>query len=153
MTFDQITLPNGAGLGDDDMTGTDMDRMTMAVDIEKNRSYYAGLTEDDVCQCAYCRNFCARVRTAYPDLMEYLATLGIDIAKPLRLSFGPRNEAGIVNYYECQYTAFGSASDDFQHSVGDVTIGKALYHPDTGVTGEHFVLHAGSGLLEYDGEE
>ena len=35
MTFDQITLPNGAGLGDDDMTGTDMDRMTMAVDIEK----------------------------------------------------------------------------------------------------------------------
>lgn len=125
----------------------------MAVDIEKNRRYYAGLTEDDVCQCAYCRNYRARVCEAYPALTEYLASLGIDILQPLRLSFGPRDAAGIVNYYDCVYTAFGSAPDDFQHSVGDVAIGKALYHPDTGVTGEHFVLRAGCILLKYDGEE
>ena len=40
----------------------------MRTDIEKTRAYYRALGPENICDCAYCRNYCARVKAAYPEV-------------------------------------------------------------------------------------
>lgn len=40
----------------------------MRPDIEKTRTYYRALGPENICDCAYCRNYCARVKAAYPEV-------------------------------------------------------------------------------------
>lgn len=40
----------------------------MRPDIEKTRAYYRALGPENICDCAYCRNYCARVKAAYPEV-------------------------------------------------------------------------------------
>ena len=30
----------------------------------------------NICDCAYCRNYCTKVRAAYPEVARYLDSLG-----------------------------------------------------------------------------
>lgn len=48
----------------------------MRLDIEKTRAYYRNLGPENICSCDYCRNYCARVKAAYPEVALYLAALG-----------------------------------------------------------------------------
>ena len=43
----------------------------MRPDIEKTRAYYRALGPENICDCAYCRNYCAKVRAAYPEVARY----------------------------------------------------------------------------------
>ena len=54
----------------------------MKADIEKTRNYYRNLGPESICDCAYCQNYCARVKTAYSEVARYLDSLGVDIEKP-----------------------------------------------------------------------
>ena len=48
------------------------------MDFEGTKQYYERLTEEDLCQCEYCRTYVRAVRTALPRLAVYLERLGVD---------------------------------------------------------------------------
>ena len=52
------------------------------MDVRKTKHYYDVSAGDYVCTCEYCRNYVKEIRHAYPELSEYLETMGIDIEKP-----------------------------------------------------------------------
>ena len=56
------------------------------VDAEKTRQYYQAMGPGKLCSCNDCKNYCARVKAAYPAAAEYLAGLGVEIEKPLETS-------------------------------------------------------------------
>ena len=56
------------------------------VDAEKTRQYYQAMGPGEPCSCNNCKNYCARVKAAYPAAAEYLAGLGVEIEKPLETS-------------------------------------------------------------------
>jgi hypothetical protein len=51
------------------------------MDIKKTRSYYENKMRDNVCQCDYCQNFIDEVKGAYPEIAEYLSSLGVNRAE------------------------------------------------------------------------
>ena len=112
----------------------------MRPDIEKTRAYYRALGPENICDCAYCRNYCARVKAAYPEVARYLDSLGVDIEKPFEIFLPEPMADGALEYPICQYIIFGSCPEDFTHRIGDVTFGRSDCHPNTGIDEEHFVL-------------
>ena len=42
------------------------------MNVERTRWYYNQLTEADICDCLYCRNYVREIRAAYPALAAYL---------------------------------------------------------------------------------
>ena len=77
----------------------------MQPDIEKTRAYYRDLGPENICSCDYCRNYCARVKAAYPEVARYLDSLGVDIEKPFETSPLEPDENGYLEYCVCQYVA------------------------------------------------
>lgn len=80
----------------------------MRPDIEKTRAYYRALGPEDICDCAYCRNYCAKVRAAYPEVARYLDSLGVDIEKPFEASPLEPDGKGDLEYCVCQYVVLGT---------------------------------------------
>lgn len=112
----------------------------MKPNIEKTRAYYRALGPENICDCAYCRNYCARVKAAYPEVARYLDSLGVDIEKPFELFLPePDGDRGL-EYPVCQYIVFGTCPEDFTHRIGEVSFGRSDCHPSTKVEEEHFVL-------------
>ncbi len=112
----------------------------MKVDIEKTRAYYNSIAQETLCDCAYCKNYYAMVKAAYPEVAAYLASFGIDIEKPHEISPLEPDENAMLEYCCCQYIVFGSCSDAYSHRIGEVEFGKGTSYPNTGITEEHFVL-------------
>ena len=50
----------------------------MKPDLEKTRAYYHNFSSENICDCDYCQNYCARVKAAYPEVARYLDSLGVD---------------------------------------------------------------------------
>ena len=86
------------------------------------------------------KNYCARVKAAYPAAAEYLAGLGVEIEKPLETSPLEPGADGMMEYRACQYVVLGSCEENYRHTVGGVEVCKARFYPETGVKEEHFVL-------------
>lgn len=110
---------------------------TKSIGTKDNRSGYG---RENMCGCAYCRNYCARIKAAYPEVARYLASLGVDIEKPFGVSPLEPDEDGYLEYCICQYIVFGTCSEDYSHQIGDVTFGRSDCHPSTKIKEEHFVL-------------
>ena len=75
----------------------------MKADIEKTRAYYRNLGPESICNCDYCRNYCAKVKAAYPEVARYLDSLGVDIEKPFEAMPLEPDENGYLEYCVCQY--------------------------------------------------
>lgn len=112
----------------------------MRPDREKTRAYYHNLGPEDICRCDYCRNYCARVKEAYPEVALYLASLGVEIEKPFELLLPEPYGDGCLEYPICQYIVFGICPEDYSHQIGDVTFGRSACHPSTKIDEEHFVM-------------
>ena len=56
----------------------------MKPDIEKTRAYYHNLGPENICDCAYCQNYCARVKAAYPEVARYLAEVDREAGYQIR---------------------------------------------------------------------
>lgn len=110
------------------------------VDAEKTRQYYQAMGPGEPCSCNNCKNYCARVKAAYPAAAEYLAGLGVEIEKPLETSPLEPGADGMMEYRACQYVVLGSCEENYRHTVGGVEVCKARFYPETGVKEEHFAL-------------
>ena len=121
------------------------------MDIEKTRQYYDQLTEKDICDCAYCRNYVKEIRSAYTDLADYLDELGVDVEKPFEtIPIWPEN--GIMFYSGVQYVVMGSADDFRETSIGDVRVFIADSHPMTDIKEDHFVIEISPIYLKWNGD-
>lgn len=112
----------------------------MSVDVKKTEKYYNSITNNSLCDCNYCKNYYLQIKSAYPLVENYLATIGVDIEKPFELSPLEPDLNGILEYCSCQYIVFGSCQTAYLCTVGDVEIRVATSYPSTGIEEEHFVL-------------
>lgn len=112
----------------------------MNVDIVKTREYYHSITETSLCDCAYCCNYRLQVKSVFPEVAEYLYSLGIDIEKPFETSPLEPNEKGMLKYCCCQYIVFGNCKPEYRYRIGNVECRIATSYPSTGIKQEHFVI-------------
>lgn len=105
--------------------------------IEKTRDFYK--TYDDLCDCAYCRNYIREVKKSYPDLVAYLDKIGIDIEKPFETIPG-EPESGLIEYFGVQYLVIGDKKDFSKSNLGEVTIDLAESFPDPNIYGDYYVI-------------
>lgn len=113
-------------------------RQILRIDTDKTRQYYADEDTAEYCQCAPCVNYRTRIASAYPEIAAFLDTLGIDIAKPFKVTcLKPVHD--VLTYDGCQYVAFGNGDYAWRKDFGDVEIIPGLYFPDPGVD-EPFVV-------------
>lgn len=120
------------------------------MDIVKTKQYYNQLTEQDICDCAYCRNYIKGIRFAYSDLADYFDELGVNIEKPFEAISG-EPENGIMFYCGVQYVVMGKADDFMETSVGDVKVFITDSHPETEIKEDHFVIEASPIYLKWNG--
>ncbi len=122
------------------------------MDIEKTRKYYDQLTDDDICSCAYCRNYVREIKASYPDLADYLDKMGADIEKPFEaIPVGPAD--GIMFYSGVQYVVMGSADDFRETSIGDARVSVTDSHPMTDIKEDHFVIEISPVYLKWNEEQ
>ena len=112
----------------------------LSVDIKKTKQYYDSLKQDVLCDCKYCKNYCQQVKTKFPEIAAYLASLGVDIEKPFETNPLEPDKNGILEYCSCQYIVFGNYSDTYNHRIGGVTFRIASSYPSTNLEEKHFVL-------------
>ena len=90
-------------------------------DPEKTREYYR---TNEICDCADCLLFRHTVRDLYPELTEYLARFGIDIARPDET--GPIDLEDGILYSFAGYTVCGSAPEGADEEISIAADGKTL---------------------------
>lgn len=110
------------------------------IDVAKTRAYYERLTTGDLCQCAYCRNYCNEIKSAYPLVADFLSAVGVDIEKPFETMPLEPDEMGNILYAGVQYIVFGTDAGFAESTIGDVSVGIASSHPSTDITDPHFVI-------------
>ena len=115
------------------------------MDIEATRSYYAGITREDICKCDYCRNFMDEVKAAYPAAAEYLSLIGVDIGLPYEVMLPIENDDGTMDYYSVDYFVCGEPDGFEDTKIGDITVQttEAYPRPDN-YEGSYFVITLGT---------
>ena len=120
----------------------------MEIDILKTERYYKTLADEDLCSCAYCRNYYREIKAAYPVLSEYLKELGIDIEKPFEaMPLEPYE--GKIEYSGVQYIVMGDPASFQETDVAGVHIAIADSHPMTDLSEEHFVIEISPIILKW----
>ena len=114
------------------------------MDIEKTKEYYSNLKREDTCDCDYCQNYIDEIKLAYPDVSEYLSTLGVDIERPFEVLFPLDPVNGYMDYYGVEYLIAGDSGGFEETQIGDITICKTDAHPAAVYEGEYFVIIAGT---------
>ena len=117
------------------------------MNIEKTREYYRHLTNDDLCQCDYCKNYVKEIKAAYPEVAKYLDSIGIDIEKPFETI--PIEIEDMIEYAAVQYIILGSSEGFQPYCVGDVGVDIAINHPSSNISDEHFVIEIFPVYLKY----
>lgn len=110
------------------------------MDIRRTESYDEQIGNRDVCNCASCQNDVQEIKAAYPDIADYLFSLGIDIEKPFETMPLEPDETGQLEYLSVQYLVWGEPDDFVKTLVGSVTVDVAGAHPSTQINEAHFVL-------------
>ena len=55
----------------------------MEIDVQKTYEYYQ--LDIEVCTCHGCQNYIQSVAKSYPELVDYLNSIGVDYKKPLNI--------------------------------------------------------------------
>lgn len=108
--------------------------------IKETKQYYDSLTAEDLCNCAYCRNYICEIRNAYPKVAEYLLALGVDIEKPFETIPLEPDETGGIEYLSSQYIVIGNTDGFIKTVIDTVTVDITDSHPLTNIDKPHFVI-------------
>ena len=112
----------------------------MKIDVSATKEYYNSIIDSLLCNCGYCLNYRIQVKSAFPEVAEYLSSMGIDIEKPFDTSPLDSDENGFLEYCCCQYIVFGNSKPDYHYKIGDVEFRIATSYPSTGIEQEHFLI-------------
>lgn len=108
--------------------------------IKETKQYYDSLAAEDLCNCAYCRNYIREIRNAYPKVAEYLLALGVDIEKPFETIPLEPDETGGIEYLSSQYIVIGNTDGFIKTVIDTVTVDITDSHPLTNIDKPHFVI-------------
>lgn len=108
--------------------------------IKETKQYYDSLTAEDLCNCAYCRNYIREIRNAYPKVAEYLLALGVDIEKPFETIPLEPDETGGIEYLSSQYIVIGNTDGFIKTVIDTVTVDITDSHPLINIDKPHFVI-------------
>lgn len=114
------------------------------MNIEETKKYYDNIKREDLCQCVYCQNLADEIKTAYPEVSDYLMTLGIDIEKPFEVFLPSEPAGGYMDYYGVQYLIAGDSTGFIETKIGDIEIYITDCHPSATHNGDYFVMQAGT---------
>lgn len=114
--------------------------------IEKTRDFYKNY--DDLCDCAYCRNYIREIKKSYPDLVAFLDKIGVDVEKPFETMPGEL-ENNFIEYFGVQYLVIGDKKDFSKSNLGEVTIDLAKSFPDPGLDCNYYVIEVGPIKLKW----
>ena len=81
------------------------------MDIEKTKAYYAKIRREDICSCIYCQNLIDEISREYPDVAEYLLSLGVNIERPFEVFIPSDPVNGYMDYPIVQYLIAGVPGD------------------------------------------
>lgn len=123
------------------------------MDVQRTVDYYADLTAGDLCQCATCRNYMLRIKAAYPEVAQYLQTMGVDIEKPFEAMPLPPCPDGTIEYMAVQYIVMGTDAGFEKTAVGGVNIEMAESYPFTDIAEDHFVIELAPITLKWGSPE
>ena len=110
------------------------------LDIKGTKSYYEQISNRVLCDCSYCQNYIREIKATYPEIAEYLFSLGIDIEKPFETMPLEPDEAGYIEYISAQYIVCGEPDDFVKTVIGSVNVDVADTHPSTQIKEAHFVI-------------
>ena len=116
------------------------------MNVEKTRQFYKDY--DDLCDCAYCKNYINEIKNTYPELDAYLDKLGIDIEKPWETLPG-EVIGGMIEYLGAQYILIGNKSDFNKAKLGELTIDLAKSFPDPGLACEYYLIEVSPIKLQW----
>lgn len=116
------------------------------MNIEKTRDYYK--TYDDLCDCAYCRNYIREIKKSYPDLVAFLDKIGVDVEKPFETMPG-EPENNFIEYFGVQYLVMGDKIDFSKTKLGEIAIDLAKSFPDPGLDCKYYVIEVGPIKLKW----
>lgn len=111
----------------------------MKVNVEATRKYYQS-GKSRVCDCGECKSYLGEIKGAYPSIVKYLGTLGVDVAQPLELCTTGEDMGTFIEFISCEYVVLGSCEDDFRKTIDGVAFSVSESHPETGVEETHFVI-------------
>ena len=124
----------------------------MNADVLKTKEYYAS-DKAEPCDCAYCRNYCKRIKATRPKLAAHLAEMGVDIKKPFELFFIENEAEHTVLYCNCMYIVYGTCEKDLDYRFDGLWFTNNIdCHPYTDIPEAHFVLDFGELTLEMEEE-
>lgn len=118
------------------------------MDIGKTKQYYSKIKREELCSCIYCQNYIDEISSSYPEVSEYLMTLGVDIEKPFEVLLPLDPVDGYMKYILVQYLIVGTRDGFDETRIGNVDISFAEFHPDATYKGEHFIIDAGPFQIE-----
>ena len=110
----------------------------LSLDIKRTKSYYEQICNRDLCDCAYCQNYVHEIKATYPEIAEYLSSLGIDIEKPFETMPLEPDETGYIEYISSQYIICGEPDDFIKTVIDFVNVDVAGTHPSTQINEAHF---------------
>ena len=122
------------------------------MNIEKTRQYYNHLTDEDICDCAYCLNYVKEIKSSYTYLADFLDKMGVAIEKPFE-TIPVESINGIMFYSGVQYIVMGSADDFKETSIRDVRVFITDSHPMTDIKEDHFVIEFSPIHLKWNGNQ
>ncbi len=111
------------------------------MDIAKTKEYYSDYGRKDVCTCAYCQNLVDEIKTAYPELTEFLASFGVNIERPFEAMLPYEiNDETYFEYPGVQYLICGNSEDFVEKTIGDVDVFITTSHPTPTYKWEYFII-------------
>lgn len=114
------------------------------MDIEGTKAYYENIKREDICECVYCQNLIDEIKRSYPNVAEYLLSLGVNIERPFEVLLPIEDHInGYMDYPIVQYLIVGDPDDFKETSIDDVKIGISDCHPTAAYEGEHFIIDVG----------
>lgn len=114
------------------------------MDIEATKAYYAGMSRNSICSCDYCQNLVDEIKSAYPEVAEYLLGLGVDIERPFEVFLPIENDDEYMDYYAVQYLVAGEPDGFEETKIGDISVYVTEVHPDATYKDKYFVIEAGT---------
>lgn len=110
------------------------------MDIKKTRDYYNRISQNDLCNCAYCQNYFRQIKPEYPEVAKWLQEIGVDIEKPFETMPLEPDEEGYIEYIAVQYIVYGAPTGFEKATLNSVNIDIADCHPSTRIIEPHFII-------------
>lgn len=110
------------------------------MDLEKTKIYYDEYSGDDACDCDYCQNYIDEIKNTYPELSDYLNSIGVDIEKPFEAMLPYKIDDETFEYPGVQYLICGNSEGFEGNKIENVDVFVTTSHPGATYKGEYFII-------------